>query len=234
MLFSSPRIAKPVRIQGAFVGENEIKRVVNYIKARSGEPQYLKDVVEKHSVPDLPNGGTLATATVDSDDDLLEKAKAAVITSGRASATYLQRMFKIGYPRAASLLDQLEEQGVIGPVNGAKAREIYISPEEYNAQKDQPMSGQPLHNPATSHAPDNFLGDEIWSGDESTEDNSADDTVETDTADDQLPLAATEKILADIYSEEPASQDNEEDSQNQSEQALEFDDDEDQEKYFSQ
>lgn len=234
MLFSSPRIAKPVRIQGAFVGENEIKRVVNYIKARSGEPQYLKDVVEKHSVPDLPNGGTLATATVDGDDDLLEKAKAAVITSGRASATYLQRMFKIGYPRAASLLDQLEEQGVIGPVNGAKAREIYISPEEYSAQKVQPMSGQPLHNPATSQAPDNFLGDEIWSDDESTEDNSTDDAVEADTADDQLPLAATEKILADIYSEEPASQDNEEDSRSQSEQALEFDDDEDQEKYFSQ
>jgi len=234
MLFSSPRIAKPVRIQGAFVGENEIKRVVNYIKARSGEPQYLKDVVEKHSVPDLPNGGTLATATVDGDDDLLEKAKAAVITSGRASATYLQRMFKIGYPRAASLLDQLEEQGVIGPVNGAKAREIYISPEEYSAQKVQPMSGQPLHNPATSQATDNFLGDEIWSDDESTEDNSTDDAVEADTADDQLPLAATEKILADIYSEEPASQDNEEDSRSQSEQALEFDDDEDQEKYFSQ
>ena len=236
MLFSSPRIAKPVRIQGAFVSENEIKRVVNYIKARSGEPQYLKDVIEKHSVPDLPNGGTLTTTTINGDDDLLEKAKAAVINSGRASATYLQRMFKIGYPRAASLLDQLEEQGVIGPVNGAKAREIYISPEEYQAQKNQPVSGQPLHNPATSSMPDNFLVNEIWSDHEPNENDSADDAIQTDTADDQLPLAATEKILADIYSEEPTNQndDDEEDNQNQSEQALEFDDDEDQEKYFSQ
>ncbi|NCU44229.1 hypothetical protein EOM71_00940, partial [Candidatus Falkowbacteria bacterium] len=223
------RIAKPVRIQGAFVGENEIKRVVNYIKARSGEPQYLADVVEKHNVPDLPNGGVLTNNQAsDGDDDLLEKAKGAVINSGRASATYLQRMFKIGYPRAASLLDQLEEQGVIGPVNGAKAREIYISPEEYNAQKSQPMSGQPLHNPANSQAPDNFLGEEIWS----------EDKVEIEADDDQLPLASTEQILADIYSEEPviddAKNNDDEDNKNKSAKALEFDDDEDQEKYFSQ
>ena len=227
MLFSSPRLAKPVRVQGAFVGENEIKRIVNYIKARSGEPQYLEDVIEKHNVPDLPNGGILSTGPISegSDDDLLEKAKSAVIKSGRASATYLQRMFKIGYPRAASLLDQLEEQGVIGPVNGAKSREIYISPEEYESQQKIAMSGQPLHNPTNSQAPENFIENDSWSSEPEIEDldNSA-------TTEDSPPIIAKEQILADIYSEN----DNDQTDQDQPKIDMEFDDDEDQEKYFSQ
>lgn len=218
MLFSSPRLAKPTRIQGAFVGEGEIKRIVNYIKARSGEPQYITDVVEKHNVPDLPNGGSLTnTASSEGDDDLLEKAKEAVIKSGRASATYLQRLFKIGYPRAASLLDQLEEKGVIGPVNGAKPREIYISQEEYNAQCSQPMSGQPLHNPATSQPPASFLANsgEVWSEEaeetdnepDQDEPNEQDEVPDELTEDDEIPLASTEQILADIYNEETDNND---------------------------
>jgi len=246
MLFSSPRIAKPVRIQGAFVSENEIKRIVNYIKARSGEPQYLDDVVAKHNVPNLPNGGILTNNTTSTDDDdILEQAKEAVINSGRASATYLQRMFKVGYPRAASLLDQLEEQGVIGPVNGAKAREIYISQEEYAAQRSQPLSGQPLHNPTTSQPPDNFLGAEVWSTEPPQtaddlpnpseplfdEEKITEEQINTEQNNDtDLPLASTEQILADIYSED----NNQNDDDDKPKKQLEFDDDEDQEKYFSQ
>ncbi|HNW55857.1 MAG TPA: DNA translocase FtsK 4TM domain-containing protein, partial [bacterium] len=238
MLFSSPRLAKPVRIQGAFVSESEIKRVVNYIKARSGEPQYVSDIVEKpQSVPDLPNGGALTSGGAEGSDDLLEKAKEAVIKSGRASATYLQRMFKIGYPRAASLLDQLEEQGVIGPVNGAKPREIYISPEEYNVQQSQAMSAQPLHNPATSTPPENYLASEIWAeemsdvedseelDEDSAEESEKDNPEEDDN--DELPLAASQQILADIYSED--NEDDQGDKENESsknKQTAEFDDDE--------
>lgn len=240
MLFSSPRLAKPVRIQGAFVGESEIKRIVTYIKARSGEPQYIADIVEKHNVPDLPNGGSLTnTASGDGEDDLLERATEAVIKSGRASATYLQRMFKIGYPRAASLLDQLEEKGVIGPVNGAKPREIYISQEEYAAQRSQPMSGQPLHNPATSRPPENFLQSEVWSAEDEVEaqaeaelsetDNQDDNDQLAEDADEELPLAASQQILADIYSHDDST----DDQANRPKEQLEFDDDEDQEKYFS-
>ncbi len=238
MLFSSPRLAKPVRIQGAFVGEGEIKRIVTYIKARSGEPQYVSDIVEKQSVPDLPNGGALASSSVEGSDDLLERAKEAVVKSGRASATYLQRMFKIGYPRAASLLDQLEEQGVIGPVNGAKPREIYISPEEYSAQQNQTMSAQPLHNPANVQPPENYLASEIWS-EEMTPAEEDDNANEPDQAeeetDDELPVIASKQILADIYSEPSENETTNDDETDQkiTKRSSDFDDDEDQEKYFS-
>ena len=236
LLFSSPRLTKPVRLQGAFVSENEIKRVVRYIKARSDKPQYINDVVEKHSVPDLPNGGILNNPLSESEDDLLEKAKEAVIKSGRASATYLQRMFKIGYPRAASLLDELEELGVIGPINGAKPREIYISLEEYEARKQMATSSQPLHNPVTSEPPSQFLPlDDVWSEDK--EANSQDENTpfsasnDNDEDQDEMPLDK-EKILSDIYS------DVDEDEENRAEDGPQghkrFDDDEDQEKYFSQ
>jgi len=233
MLFSSPWLTKPVRLQGAFVSENEIKRVVRYIKARSDKPEYINDVVEKHSVPDLPNGGVLNNPIMDSDDDLLEKAQEAVIKSGRASATYLQRILKIGYPRAASLLDQLEELNIIGPVNGAKPREVYISPEEYEAHKQMATSSQPLHNPATSQQPSQFIRlDDIWSEDlEESEDKEKDEdnnpSIASNDNDDQdgMPLNK-EEILSDIY--------NDSDEDNNPPHRTKFDDDEDQEKYFSQ
>jgi len=233
MLFSSPWLTKPVRLQGAFVSENEIKRVVRYIKARSDKPQYINDVVEKHSVPDLPNGGVLNHPLTDNDDDLLEKAKEAVIKSGRASATYLQRILKIGYPRAASLLDQLEELNIIGPINGAKPREIYISPEEYEAHQQMATSSQPLHNPATSQQPSQFIRlDDIWSEDlEESEDKEKDEdnnpSIASNDNDDQdgMPLNK-EEILSDIY--------NDSDEDNNPPHRTKFDDDEDQEKYFSQ
>jgi len=236
MLFSSPWITKPVRLQGAFVSENEIKRVVRYIKARSDKPEYINDVVEKHNVPDLPNGGVLNNPIMDSDDDLLEKAKEAVIKSGRASATYLQRILKIGYPRAASLLDQLEELNIIGPINGAKPREIYISPEEYEAHKQMATSSQPLHNPATSQQPSQFIRlDDIWSEEseelEDKADKEKDDdnnpSIASNDNDDQdgMPLNK-EEILSDIY--------NDSDEDNNPPHRTKFDDDEDQEKYFSQ
>ncbi|MBP8600042.1 DNA translocase FtsK 4TM domain-containing protein [Patescibacteria group bacterium] len=235
MLFSSPWLTKPVRLQGAFVSENEIKRVIRYIKARSDKPQYINDVVEKHSVPDLPNGGVLNNSIIDSDDDLLEKAKEAVIKSGRASATYLQRILKIGYPRAASLLDQLEELNIIGPVNGAKPREVYISPEEYESYKQMATSSQPLHNPATSQQPSQFIRlDDIWSEDleesedkenkEKDEDNNS-FNASSDDDQDGMPLNK-ETLLSDIYSDS--------DEDNNPQHPAEFDDDEDQEKYFSQ
>lgn len=232
MLFSSPWLTKPVRLQGAFVSENEIKRVVRYIKARSDKPQYINDVVEKHSVPDLPNGGVLNHPLTDNDDDLLEKAKEAVIKSGRASATYLQRILKIGYPRAASLLDQLEELNIIGPVNGAKPREIYISPEEYEAHQRMATSGQPLHNPATSQQPSQFIRlDDIWSEDSEDAENKEKDeennpfAASNDDNQDEMPLNK-EEILSDIYDDS--------DEDNHPRHPTEFDDDEDQEKYFSQ
>jgi S-DNA-T family DNA segregation ATPase FtsK/SpoIIIE len=122
MLFSTPELSKPKRLQGAFVSDAEIERVVNYLKEK-GKPDYDETVTEK-----IVGGGEFGVAGGgDEGDDLLPDAKKVVIETGKASASYLQRRFSIGYSRAARILDLLEEQGVVGPANGSKPREIYMN-----------------------------------------------------------------------------------------------------------
>jgi len=121
MLFLTAELSKPKRIQGAFVTDKEIKRVVEHIKT-TGIPQYDDTVVERQ------NGavaGLLGESTSD-DDPLLDEAKDTVMRAGKGSASLLQRRLKVGYARAARLLDLLEAQGVIGPGDGAKPREVLI------------------------------------------------------------------------------------------------------------
>src|SRR4030042_6078651 len=119
MLFMSAEISKPKRLQGAFVSEEETKRVVRFIKDNTEEePNYDVNVVEaKHKAPGVPSED-------DDDDDLLDEAKEIVYVAGRASTSLLQRRLKIGYARAARIIDILEEQGIVGPAEGSKPREV--------------------------------------------------------------------------------------------------------------
>lgn len=120
MLFVSAELSKPKRLQGAFVAEKEVERVVQFLKQR-GQPDYLHDVVEK---PSAQIGESLEDL---GDDELLPQAKEVILQSGKASASLLQRRLRVGYARAARILDLLEEQGFIGPGEGAKPREVYGS-----------------------------------------------------------------------------------------------------------
>lgn len=122
-LFLSGELAKPIRLQSAFISEDELHNVVDYLKNQSGD-QELDNI-------DLDNlGGTGGEAAFgsmvgdDADDDLFEEAKQSVIEAGKASTSYLQRKLRIGYSRAARLMDLLEEKGVIGPADGSRPREI--------------------------------------------------------------------------------------------------------------
>ena len=124
MLFTSSSLSKPKRLQGAFVNDNEIERVVKFLKQK-GEPDYDETVTEKISplvAAEIPGFQTSADS-----DELLPEAKEMIIQAGRASASYLQRRFRIGYARAARLLDLLEEEGVVGPADGSKPREILVN-----------------------------------------------------------------------------------------------------------
>ncbi len=125
MLFLSSDSPKPIRLQSAFVSEEETKNVV----------QYLKDQAEAQSLDsinlDEKAGGTgdsfigmLQDNDSEDDDELYEDAKAAVIEAGKASTSYIQRRLRVGYSRAARLIDLLEDRGVIGPADGAKPRQI--------------------------------------------------------------------------------------------------------------
>ncbi|OGH88851.1 MAG: hypothetical protein A2537_02645 [Candidatus Magasanikbacteria bacterium RIFOXYD2_FULL_36_9] len=123
MLFLTADLSKPKRVQGAFVSEEEMKRVVDNIK-NDEPPQYDDSVVSKNSGS---NNGTvnLFGGSSDDQDSLFEDAKKCVVESGKASASLLQRRLRVGYARAARLLDELEEAGIVGPADGAKPRELF-------------------------------------------------------------------------------------------------------------
>lgn len=120
MLYISPEFGKPKRIQGVMLTEKEIKNVTNFIKKES--PSNYDESI-------LDFGTTKSTNTTggEIDDSLYEDAKEIVIASKKASASYLQRRMRIGYARAARLLDLLENQGVVGPAQGAKPREVLMT-----------------------------------------------------------------------------------------------------------
>lgn len=119
MLFTSPEISKPRRLQGAFVSDDEIKRVVSFLKDEFDAPAYDVSVTEKQQVP-----LTIMSEPGSDEDPLLPDAKEVILQAGKASASLLQRRLKIGYARAARLLDLLEAAGFIGPGEGAKPREV--------------------------------------------------------------------------------------------------------------
>ncbi|OGH77542.1 MAG: hypothetical protein A3G08_00855 [Candidatus Magasanikbacteria bacterium RIFCSPLOWO2_12_FULL_47_9b] len=121
MLFATAELSKPVRIQGAFISEEEVGRIVEYLRGDE-EPIYIDSIVGKQ-------GGTVNMfgGPTDDQDPLFEEAKKAILQAGKASASFLQRRLKIGYARAARILDELEDAGIIGPGEGAKPREILVT-----------------------------------------------------------------------------------------------------------
>jgi S-DNA-T family DNA segregation ATPase FtsK/SpoIIIE len=118
MLFLTSELGKPKRLQGAFVSEEEIRRVVEYLKTR-GEPDYLEI-----NLPSDQLGLNFNDDISRETDPLLPEAKQIILQAGKASASLLQRRLAIGYARAARILDLLEAEGFIGPADGAKPREI--------------------------------------------------------------------------------------------------------------
>ena len=128
MLYLSSDMQKPVRIQTAFISENEVKKVVSYIKSHNAGDLSNIDLGGVNGVSSEPNdviglvNGDFGDDDID--DELYANAKATVEEAGRASTSYLQRKLKIGYSRAARLMDVLEARGVIGSADGSKPREV--------------------------------------------------------------------------------------------------------------
>src|SRR3989339_853060 len=187
MLFINAEISKPKRLQGAFVDDDEIKKIVTFIKKRSRGHEYLDGVTERQKVKGV--GGFGMGDSGDDFDDLFEEAKEIIINQGKASATLLQRRLSVGYARAARILDELEQAGIVGRSNGAKGREILISKEQYAATEAQGISGVSLHSREDSKAPDSYLETEEEGGapvfidsdnDEDDDDDNNDDEEETD------------------------------------------------------
>ncbi len=123
MLFLSGDMAKPHRIQTAFISEQEVKKVVDFIKKHN--EANLDEITLSGNAAESPNAIFSASLEDDdTDDDLYLEAKQIVEETGKASTSFLQRKLRIGYARAARLMDILEEKGIIGPGDGAKPREV--------------------------------------------------------------------------------------------------------------
>jgi len=128
MLFLNPEVGNPVRAQGVMITDMEIERIISHWQ-KSG-----------HKVDDVPPWEKLLQESSEGDEDegLIEQAVSIVRSSQRASASLIQRRLRIGYPRAARLLDQLEEMGVVGPSQGGgKEREVLVDPEDLDEEKDE-------------------------------------------------------------------------------------------------
>ena len=124
MLYASATVPFPVRIQGTFVSDSEVENVVDYVK-QYGEPEYIDDEIFVEDDDDVDVGPNLFG---DGEDPLYNKALEIVIQAGKASASYIQRRLKIGYNRAARLVEDMEARGIVGPANGSKPREIIHIP----------------------------------------------------------------------------------------------------------
>lgn len=158
MLFMTTELSKPKRIQGAYLSDEEVNDIVNYIKDKSGEAEYLEGITDRQKVSG--NAGVGLDGTRGDEDDLLEEAKKIIVKANKASTSMLQRRLSIGYGRAAKILDMLEDTGIIGPPNGSKPREVLISQEQYEHLNEETISGVSLHNREEASVPDSYLNDE--------------------------------------------------------------------------
>lgn len=123
MLFYPVGEAKPLRIQGAFISEGEVEKVVDYIKDKQGEPQYENKIMEEID--------TSTSKQNDDCDELLDEAIRIVIDSGQASTSFIQRRLRVGYNRAARIIEQMENRGIISGKDGMKPRKVLVDKNEY-------------------------------------------------------------------------------------------------------
>ena len=135
MLFYPAGAPKPTRIQGAFISDGEVEKIVNFLKA-NGEATYNEDIIESIENANKTDKEIEQDAQEDDDTDpFLMDAIDVVVETGQASTSFIQRRFKVGYARAGRIIDQMEERGVISGYQGSKPREVLMTKDRWNELK---------------------------------------------------------------------------------------------------
>ena len=132
MLFNPLGMGKPVRVQGTFVSDSEVHNVIQYVKSQVEDVEYAGDVINTIEKGNLSQGGK-----DDDGDELLQEAIDCVVTAGQASVSMLQRRFRIGYNRAARIVDMMEARGIVGPQDGSRPRQVLLTEDELNEMKNE-------------------------------------------------------------------------------------------------
>lgn len=146
MLYSPLGSGKPMRVQGAYVSDEEREDVIDFIK-RSSAPEYSEDILEQieKAAEDKPANGSAKGGEAEEPqaksqfDELLPQAVDVIFETKQASVSMLQRRLKLGYSRAARLVDQMEQLGIVGPFEGSKPRQVLITKQQW--QEMQLMNG---------------------------------------------------------------------------------------------
>ncbi len=151
MLYCPVGLSKPVRVQGCFVSDEEIERVIDFVKAQ-GEVKYDDSVIKEIELKAAQDPKKKTSGTVDTDsagtggdyeDEMFPKAVEVVLEAGMASTTLLQRKLKLGYARAARIVDELSEKGIIGPFEGSKPRKVLITREDWFHMQNNRTDDEP-------------------------------------------------------------------------------------------
>lgn len=130
MLFNPLGMGKPIRVQGTFISDGEVHKVIEHVKSQIEEVEYASDVLNTMEKTASPTKG-------EDTDDLLPEAIECVVNSGQASISMLQRRFRIGYNRGARIVDMMEARGIIGPQDGSRPRQVLISEDELEQLKKE-------------------------------------------------------------------------------------------------
>ena len=134
MLYFPSGAPKPVRVQGAFVSDDEVEKIVDFVK-QNGTATYSEDIIESIENSNKTDKELAQEAADDETDPFLNDAIETVIETGQASTSFIQRKFKVGYARAGRIIDQMEERGIISGYQGSKPREVLMSKEKWEELK---------------------------------------------------------------------------------------------------
>lgn len=138
MLFYPTMYPKPVRVQGAYISDDEVFNVVEFLKAQNGENAYSEEVTNQiDASASSGNAVAINNASNDDRDEYFIQAGRFIIEKDKASIGMLQRMFKVGFNRAARIMDQLFEAGVVGPEEGTKPRQVLMTEEQFEEYIDE-------------------------------------------------------------------------------------------------
>lgn len=146
MLFSPVGSMKPLRVQGPFISEQETEKIIRFVKKEGGGPDYDEELMSGMENSDRKMGG-------EAQDELTEDAIAFIFKSKQASVSMLQRRFRIGYNRAARIIDEIEEKGIIGPSDGSRPRQLLITEDEYYGGGDPEPEYEPEPEPVYEPEP---------------------------------------------------------------------------------
>ena len=161
MLFNPMGISKPVRVQGCFISDEEVESVVNFVKNQGGEQHdYDEEVMQEIERQSVIENKKKDEPAADDDgsggDEMIPKAIEVVVESQMASTTLLQRKLKLGYARAARIIDELEQRGIVGPFKGSKPREVLISKQQWMEMNALAGASAPVENPLVTDETENY------------------------------------------------------------------------------